>query len=303
MLIVLGWLRVCQPSQAQPVTKAFPGDGWISNRVKFPTFVAGNSIRFTGFEQVHAEVLAGRLRIVWPGAPTNLTSATVWASADTLGHWPARDWRRFAMIISTNEADAVIPVEDLELPLAYFVEAAGPAATNASLMRSVLPGDAGLELPTRVFWNFLDGFEDGADGWKVASSTNGVLKLTELARTGRHALTVTVSDSRTPVSIGTTRVRGRHLLRPGVEGVSVWLRTRRGSGEARFAVVAQAFTTNEVRAIFPADFPVSTEWRKVELLKSGFAKLPLTEVDFLSIEFRGNEPTEFILDDLELISR
>ena len=300
--MALSWLCFSRPAQSASVTNAFPGDGWISNRVKFPAFVARNSIRFTGFERVHAEVLAARLRVVWPGAPTNLTSATVWASADSLGHWPARDWRRFAMKFSGDEADATLPVEDLELPLAYFIEAMGPTTTNASLMRSVLPGDAGLQLPTRVFWTYLDGFEDGADGWRIVSP-QGALKMTDVARTGRRGLTVSGVDDGHPVSIGTTRVRGRHFLRPEVEGVSVWLRTRSGNGLARVAMVAQAFSTNEVRAVLPNEIPITAEWRKVAWLKSSMTNLPLTEVDFLSIEFQGAEATEFILDDLELISR
>ena len=97
MMIALCWLHASYPAQSQFATNKFPGDGWISNRVKFPAFVASNSIRFTGFEQIHAEALASQLRVVWPGATTNLTSATVWVSADPPGHWLARDWRRFVM--------------------------------------------------------------------------------------------------------------------------------------------------------------------------------------------------------------
>ena len=68
-------------------------------------------------------------------------------------------------------------------------------------------------------------------------------------------------------------------------------------------MVAQAFSTNEVRAVLPNEIPITAEWRKVAWLKSSMTNLPLTEVDFLSIEFQGAEATEFILDDLELISR
>ncbi|MBC8002414.1 MAG: hypothetical protein H7X97_07485 [Opitutaceae bacterium] len=302
-MIVTGWLTVCLPARSQAVTNQFPGDGWISNRVKFPGFVPGNSIRFTGFEQVHAEVLAGRLRVVWPGAPTNLISATVWASADLPGHWLARDWRRFDMRFSGTDADVLVPVEDLELPLVYFIQAMGPTATNASLMRSVLPDIAGLELPTRVFWSYLDGFEEKADGWRIVSPTNGVLTTTGLARTGHHALAVTCPEGATTVSIGTTRARGRHFLRREVEGVSVWVRTVNGDGHARFSVVANAFSTNETRAVFPTNFPISATWKKVELLKSGLGRLALTDVDFILIELHSTQPAEFLVDDFELISR
>lgn len=303
MMIALCWLHAGNTAQSQLATNTFPGDGWISNRVKFPPFVPGNSVRFTGFEQVHAEALAGQLRVIWPGAPTNLLAATVWLSADRLGHWLARDWRRIPMRFSGTDAEALVPAEDLELPVAYFIEAVGLTNTNASLMRSVLPLEAGLELPTRLFWSYLDGFEDGIDGWRMVAPTNGFLKIATLPRTGRHALSVTTPDAKTSVSIGTTRARGRHFLRPEVEGVSIWLRTLNGSGQARFSVVANAFATNEARTVFPNEFPITAEWRKVALLKSGFANLPLTEIDFVSIELRSADATEFLLDDLELITR
>ena len=303
MMIALYWLHAGNTAQSQLATNKFPGDGWISNRVKFPPFVPGNSVRFTGFERVHAEALAGQLRVIWPGAPTNLLAATVWLSAERLGHWLARDWRRIAMRFSGTDAEALVSADDLELPLAYFIEAVGPTNTTASLMRSVLPGVAGLELPTRVFWSYLDGFEDGIDGWRMVSPTNATLGISDRARTGRHALAITGPADAVSVSIGTTRARGRHFLRQDVEGVSIWLRTVSGNGQARFSVVANAFSTNEARFIFPTNYPITAEWRKVELLKSGFARLALTELDFISIELQSAQSAEFLIDDFELISR
>ena len=172
-------------------------------------------------------------------------------------------------------------------------------------MRLCRPRLLGLERPTRAFWPFIEGFEEGLEGWRwlAGGPDKGDLQTSSTARNGKAALTVTIQRGKTSVAIGTTHLRGWNLLEHGATGLSLWMRTREGTGRARFTILANAFTTNQVMAAHDGEIVLRDRWEKVDLSFHKFPKFPLTEVDFFAIEFLGNPGWEFLVDDVQMLGR
>ncbi|MBI3191737.1 MAG: hypothetical protein HYZ36_03650 [Pedosphaera parvula] len=283
-----------------------PADAWVTNFVQFPPGTSTNSVHHQGFENLHAEALAGSLRVSWqpvqmvPGA-----TATVLASADDLGHWPARDWRRYPMAVQRDHWAASLPVDNLEVPVVYFVEQRTSGSTNVSLMRVCHPRRAGLSEPSRVFWPFLDGFEEGIEGWWLVGTPTELppLNTDPTAKNGRAALRVKVPPNKRSMTLATTRVRGWQILQQTARGVRLWLRTKAGSGKARFTLLANAYTSDQSVSVCATEPVINEQWQKVDLAFSLFPKVPLADVDLLTIEFIGQGPLEFLVDDLQLLGR
>jgi hypothetical protein len=217
-----------------------------------------------------------------------------------------------------------VPVEDIEVPIVYFVavESSTPQkssahhgaelaalpedreiATNVSPMRVCRPHLLGLKGPTRIFWPFLEGFEQGLESWRwlAPEPEPGRLKTDPLAKNGHAALLVSVPAGKRSVTIATTRVRGRELVTRAATGLRIWLRTRHGSGQARFTLLADALTTNQVVAVSRQQAHLAPVWRKVDLAFDDFPDLPQRGVDLFTIEFIGHGPQDFLVDDLQLL--
>ena len=277
------------------------GDGWLTNAALFPPLAEARAVRSNLFASLRAEAVAGRLKILWPAEPfsTNAT-VTLHASAGEPGHWPARDWRSLPMGLVGARWEAAVPVEDVDEPVIYFVRSVERGATNHSPLRVCVPRAAGLEEPTRIFWPFLEGFETGAESWRTLSEAPDAARPTEaLAKSGRASLAVTLPPRQRSVTVGTTRLRGAQLQRAGATGVRLWLRTRAGAGTARFTLLAHAFTTNQVVAQCPREVPLDARWQRVDLPFSLFPNAPLGAVDFFTVEFIGEGPQEFLIDDVQ----
>ena len=236
-------------------------------------------------------------------------TVTVFASADELGHWPARDWRPNPMNLRGKSWEAFVPVDDVDVPLVYFTSAVisasnnAAASTNISPMRICHPRLAGLEEPTRIFWPFLEGFEQDTASWRLLSGAEDFapLKTDPLARTGNSALAIPLLAGKRSMTIATTRVRGWQLMQNGATGVRLWLRTRKGSGRARFTLLANASTTNQVISVWPKEPALTEKWQKIDVPFNELPKLPLGAVDLFAIELIGEGPVEFLVDDLELL--
>ena len=286
---------------AQPEVSA---DLWVTNLVQFPAGQSGVGATTNGFVSLQAEFLAGKLKVVW--SPERLPRAapvTAYASAQELGHWAARDWRAFPMVLRGERWEATVPVEDLEVPLVYFVRAGEGGAANVSAMRMFSPRRAGMEEPTRIFWPFLEGFETGLDSWQLLGSATDSASLSAgaPARNGLASLVVPLAASRRSVTLATTRMRGWQIQREGATGLGVWLRARTGAGQARFALEANAFTTNRVVRVFKKEAALNEHWQKVDLSFADLAPLAWRGVDLFTIEFIGQGPREFLVDDLHLL--
>ena len=281
----------------EPLTNA---EVWLTNAPALPMEITQASVSTNLFETLRAEAIAGRLRITWEST-TAFDDARVVASADVPGHWPARDWRRFAMKRHGTNWQVELPVDSIDVPLIYFAIASNKTEHVASPMRMAPPGALGLEQPTRIFWPFIEGFEQGTEGWRVLPS--GTLQTIDESKHGRAALRVSIPDGKYSVSILTTRLRGWFLQEHRATGIELWMKTRRGDGLAAFELMANAFSTNQVLARRRDSVNLSSKWTKVKLPFSSFPKFPLADLDVVAIELTGGPGTEFLLDDVQLLGR
>jgi hypothetical protein len=279
-------------------------DAWVDGAVLYPRGIATNALRPDAFAALRAESLAEQLKVRWqPSAPLADSRLVLHFSADAPGHWPARDWRTLPMTQRGAVWEAAPPVTDLDVPLVYFVSDAGAAPTLLSPMRVVSPRLAGMETPSRVFWPFLDGFEEGVAGWELISTTAPPLKSSPVAHDGNAAMSVTLPSGQRSVTVSTTRVRGWHHSHQLASGVRVWLRAPGGSGQARFTLHAHAGTTNAVVTSSTIEAPLDDKWRKVDLSFSSFPNFPVVGTDRFTIQFSGEGPQEFLVDDMRLLGR
>ena len=299
-------LLLCQPLLVVAAVSNPPAELWLTNAVEYPAAISPGSIQTNGFENMRAEFLAGVVKILWTPPPgCDATRATLQLSADEPGHWPARDWRSYPMSLRGPNWETTVPVDSLDTPLVYFVQTTIAGRRDVTHMRLCRPRVLGLETPTRIFWPFIEGFEEGLESWRwlAGGPQDGGFQISSAVKNGKAALAVAIPPGKASAAIGTTRFRGWHLLEHGATGISLWMRTRQGPGHARFTLFANAFTTNQVAAVSNAEAAVSPLWQKIDLPFSRFPKFPLSEVDFLAIEFLGTTGCEFLIDDLQMMGR
>jgi len=298
LLLVCGWAWAVRAAETNPL----PADAWFTNTFSWPSFIATKTVNSSQFENLHAEDVAGRLKVYWTPAQMD-TNPTVqlFASTDEPGHWAVRDWRMIEAIPRESFWEAKIPVDDVDVPAAYFLQVTGDGWTNLSPLRLVSPRALGLTEPTRIFGPFLEGFEGGTRSWRNLTSTNAPLRLATESVSGTHALQVAVGGQNVPATVGTTRVRGWQALYPGVRGLSIWLRTRSGAANASFALHTDAFTPRATGSTSTLTARLTNKWQRVDIAFDTFPKLELPRVDWFTIEFTAPEPGEVLLDDLQFL--
>lgn len=208
-----------------------PADVWITNQVQFPSNIPSNFIHPAGFESLHAEFLNGRMMILWkPELLSTDASVTLFASVDDLGHWPVRDWHSYPMTLGGSVWQTRRPVDNVNVPIAYFIQTVKDAGTNNSPMRVCHPKMLGFERPSRPFWPFLEGFEQGIESWRlIYNSTNHAAPGTDsIAKNGNHSMKVTVPSNRPSVTVATTRLRGWEIQQNGALGLRLWCAQKPG---------------------------------------------------------------------------
>lgn len=312
---VTRWLVLAASAHAAVLVNAAddapPGDAWITGAAASPAEFHPAMLASNRFAALHAEMRAGRLKIVLPseGFATN-ASVRLHFSFDEPGHWPARDWESAEMFRGAQFFEATIRVTDLEVPVVYFAnltESAGSSRSSgtnqiASPLRVCRPDRLGMDTPSHPFWPFLEGFEESLESWRLA--TDGPpLAADSAAHTGKAALRVELPEGRSAVTVATTRLRGWHVTVREALGVRLWLRTKAGEVRARFGVVANAETSRQQVATFQRSENIGQSWRKVDLW---FADLPgwhPAGTDLLSIDFIGEGPREILVDDVWLLGR
>lgn len=288
-------------ARAQPKP---PADTWVADPVVHPRGLTTNALRQDAFASLRAGLLAEQLKVRWqPAAPAAQTRVSLHYSADAPGHWPARDWRTLPMSQRGTVWETTLPVDDLDIPLVYFISDESVPPTLLSPMRVVSPRLAGMEKPSRVFWPFLDGFEEGVSGWESVPVETPTLKTSPHAHDGNAALSVALPVGKRSVTVSTPRVRSWHYSHQLATGLRVWLRAPGGSGRARFSLHANAGTTNVVTATSTIEAELDDKWRKVDLSFISFPNFPFSSTDTFSIEFTGDGPREFLVDDLRLLGR
>ena len=272
---------------------------WLAEAGVRPERFAEAVVLTNEFAALRAEVVAGVLQVKCDGSDS-LTELKLITSADAPGHWPARDWRTLAMRRAGPGWLAEIPVDSLDVPQIYFVAARVNGLAAVSPLRQAHPRGLGMERPSRLFWAFIEGFEQGLEGWRVSGDS---LRTNALARSGRAALAARVPAGRKSVSVESTRLRGWFVQEQGAEGFALWLRTASGTGRAAFTLAANAFTTNQITSRRGETVAVSTNWTKARLTFESFPKAPLADVDLLTIEFTAEAGTELLMDDVHLLGR
>ena len=259
---------------------------------------------------MHAEFLAGRLKVSWPTPGQEATRSNqvvrVVTSFGDVGHWPARDWRSQPMAYRRGVWEQDIFIADLDSPVLYFIVTTNDQRQTAvAPMRILRPRAMGMELPTRFYWPFLEGFEEGLESWKLLSPRPSApaLATDPLTKRGRASLRIAVSKPQDIVTVTTTRVRGTEIVRESASGLSLWMRTRSGDAEARFALRANAFTTNEISAQWKQPVRFQDRWQRVDLAFRDIPDLPLGAVDLFILEFTAPQAIEILIDELELTTR
>lgn len=298
LLLCSGCLGTLSHAQIRPAA-----DVWVPGAQGYPHGINTNDLG-GGFESLRAQHLAEQLKVSWaPGAVAAQPPVTLHFSVDAPGHWPARDWRALPMAQRGAIWEATLPVEELDVPIVYFVTS-GSATRQLSPMRAVVPRLTGMEKPARVFWPFLDGFEDGVTGWTLASASSAApLKSSPQAHDGNAALSVTLPAEQQTVTVGTARVRGWHYSHQLATGLRIWLRAPGGAGKARFTLHAHAHTRQAESVASVVEATLNDKWQRVELSFSSFPKFPQVSADWFTIEFSGQGPQEFLVDDLRLLGR
>ena len=262
---------------------ASASDTWTDSAAPHPAQKVGST---NDFASLRAEVIANRLRIL------TRSEARLLFSADAPGHWPARDWQSLPMRATANGWTALVPVEDLDVPIIYYVS----QDTQSSPLRIVHPRKAGMTEPSRIFWPYIDGFEDSLTGWRASDAS---LNYSPAAHTGKRALSVNVAKRTGAIS--TTRVRGWQAHGNEALGLRLWVRKAQGSGRVRVSLLANALTEKQMMATFPTETPVGPRWEKIDLLFASLPPFPLPALELISVELIG--PGDYLLDDLELLGR
>jgi hypothetical protein len=274
-------------------------DRWFTEAGARPEQFAGAAVLTNGFATLRAEAVAGVLQVKCDGSEA-LSELELIVSADVPGHWPARDWRTRAMRRAGPGWLAEIPVDSLDVPQIYFVAARVNGRAAVSPLRLVHPRGLGMERPSRLFWAFVEGFEQGPEGWRIPGDS---LRTNALARSGRAALAVRLPAGKKSVSVESTRLRGWFVQEHGAEGFALWLRTAGATGRVAFTLAANAFTTNQVTSRRGETVTVSTNWTKARLTFESFPKAPLVDLDLFTLEFVAEPGMELLIDDVHLLGR
>ena len=279
-------------------------DQWLVGPSAYPA-VAGASVGSTaGFEGIETDAVAGRLKIYWRAAATEGAGrVTLFASAEMAGHWPARDWHAFPMSHRGGRWEAGVPVESVDIPMIFLLRVGEGAGTRVSAMRICIPRAAGLEEPSRIFWPYLEGFEETLESWRGFGAAAGAapLQTDPVAKQGKASLRVAVAGAGQVTSVATTRVRGWQIAERSATGLRLWLRTRSGAGRVRFTLFANAGGAQEIVMPYDREVLLNERWQKVDLAFARFGKGPLAEVDLLALEFSADAAREFLVDELQLL--
>jgi hypothetical protein len=258
-----------------------------------------------------------RIAVTWvpPGDAGAAKRATgtveVLASTGRPGHWLSRDWRRWKMEQTASGWRAVVPVETVDEPIAYYVRHLEEGRSRVSPVRLFRTPGSELLAPTFVFTGFLDGFEEGIAGWEpvAAALPETAVTHSQRALTGRGALRLEVPAGRASVTVGTVRIQGWMLLEHAPVAVRFAARLEDATGRkedvGRIGCALHGNARTPDVAIYPTlgEFTIGREWRRLEIPIEAFTGLRPGTVDWFTIQFRADSGRALLVDDLELVPR
>jgi len=290
-------------AQAQQPAKLLP-DAWLTN-ASYPGFVVTNRVAEIGAGNLSAEALVGKLRVYWtPPEAVEVKEARLWMSADVPGVWLARDWQMLPLEKKGQRWEGVMPVENVDVPVVYFVEVMTPKPM-VTAQRICHPRVAGLEEPSRIFWPFLEGFEEDLWSWRLVTDEPKFtpVETATTVKSGNAALKLTLASDKHSVTVATTKIRGWQLDQNFANGIRVWVKLAQGTAKLRCTLQAHAFTPKQVISVYPEDFTLTTDWQPVDLKLNGFPKLAIGEVDLMTLELIGKGSVEAYVDNVQLLGR
>ncbi len=288
--------------------RGFAADGASPDRVlegssAYPDELSGGTVDPEIFRELKVDSIAGRLRFSFPStAVPAKAEVRLWSSVDAPGHWAARHWLPVPMKAPGRDRVAVLPVDNLDVPIVYFVEAAD-GGRKLSPLRICAPRALGLEKPSRPFWSFLEGFEEGTRGWRVLAPASGGVdqKIVPSPYNGKRALSVRIPEGKASVTIATTALREWHIRLQGAIGAQFQTRVPGGRGRVRLTILMDAFSEEQRVSVLPQTIEAGGDWTRIDVLFKDFPGLKPGRVDLLAFEFIGEPGREFLLDDLRLL--
>ncbi|MCD6048916.1 MAG: hypothetical protein K0Q55_319 [Verrucomicrobia bacterium] len=288
---------------AQPTPKPLP-DAWLPDGVH-PDFITTNHWTTSQSGTLTNEALVGRLKVYWH-APTGteVKSARLWSSADAPGRWRARDWQSLPMEKRGERWETALPIENVDIPVIYFVETE-TTQKHTTALRLCRPRLVGLEEPSRIFWPFLEGFEEELWSWRTVTDEPRFtpVETGTIVKNGNAALRLVIPAGKRSITVTTTRIRGWQLEQNFARGIRLWVRLGSGTAKLRCTLQAHAFTPQQTISLYPDEPEIGTQWQPVDLTLNRFPKLSVGEVDLMSLELIGNGPLECFVDDVQLLGR
>jgi hypothetical protein len=288
---------------AQPAPKPVP-DAWLPEGVH-PDFLTTNHWTTAQSGTLTNEALVGKLKVYWhPPAGTEVKSARLWSSADAPGRWRARDWQSLPLEKRGERWETALPVESVDVPMVYFVEAQS-AQKHTTAMRLCRPRLLGLDEPSRIFWPFLEGFEEELWSWRTVTDEPRFtpVETGPIVKSGTAALRLSIPAGKRSTTVTTTRIRGWQLDQNVASGIRLWVRMASGTAKLRCTLQAHAFTPQQTISLYPDEPVIGTQWQAVDLMLNRFPKLSVSEVDLMSLEVIGTGPLECFVDDIQLLGR
>jgi len=309
--------RLAPGALALAVQAADPApDNWLPEG-RYPAFVRTLDVNVESFSTLHAEVLVGRLKVRWtaPEAESPKTNVTLYVSADAPGRWPARDWRPVPMVKAGERWEAAVPVDRVDVPLVYFVAVGTfepekplhgqPGPERVSPLRVARPDRLGMGGASRVFWPFLDGFEEHLAGWRIVSDAAQGFSMERSAspHNGKNALTLFVPEGKGSGTIATTRLRGWQVAQQNATGFSLWLRSDQPNARVRFTLFSHASMDSPRTAPCRRLMTIDETWTRIDVAFRDFRGVVPGQIDLLAVELIGEGPVRFWVDDLQLLGR
>lgn len=305
LCLIAGWLLlgVGNTLAAEPAAKAV-ADAWLP-KGEYPGFVSTNRLSEADTGTLQVEALVGKLRVYWtPATNAEAKSVRLWISADNPGIWLARDWQVLPMEKKGVRWEGVIPVENVDVPMIYFIEVTAPKP-GVTAQRICQPRVAGLEEPSRIFWPFLEGFEEELWSWRLVTDEPVFVPVetTGVAKSGNAALKLKLEAGKRSVTVATTRIRGWQMDQNFANGIRFWVKLADGTAKLRCTLQTKAFTAKQQIFIFPEDFTLTKDWQHIDLLLNKFPKINSGDVDLMTLEVIGNGPIEAYVDNVQLLGR
>lgn len=300
-----GLLGLCLSASAAfaETTNAPTADLWMTNAMPRSAPYDFTTATTNGFEGLQAVALASRLKVIFvePQPDTN-RPPTLMFSIEAPGHWHSRDWTAEPMRFLNGLWELVVPIEDPDVPVVYFLQTARGSTNRQSRLRLCIPRLAGLETPTQLFWPFLEGFESGASQWRrvAGPGESERVDISSQARNGQGALRIELPAGRSRTVV-TTRVRGSVLEQRQATGLRLWMRASGHGARARFTLIADASTAEQVVSPSSRAIELTTNWSAVDVPFNAFAKAPIGRVDRFAIECVSETANECFVDDMQLL--